>query len=312
MKKILSVLLSALLCLCFCITAYASDGEEEQEPADASTPRLMVTAYEAENGSVTPGESTAVKVKFKNQSQSKAVKNIKLSINDESGDIRPDGMGTQYVKSIKAGGTYTWELNLTASAAAQPGEHQLAVSCEYEDEYYNSYSAGDIIRLSVHQTVSLDYDGARLPVKVTQGDTVTVLVNLMNTGKTDLRNCRLAYEVEGLNAGGIVFAGEIPAGESTEAGANFQVSSEMLGETGGTVSIIYEDAYGEEYTKTETLSTTIVEKPEIISEEPEEEKKNPQWWAFLAGGAAAGGAAGAGIYATITSSKARREDELRL
>ena len=66
---------------------------------------------------------------------------------------------------------------------ALTGEHKLALSVEYEDKYYSSYSASDVIYVNVKQSVSLDYDSIQLPVKGNAGNTETVSPNLMNTGK---------------------------------------------------------------------------------------------------------------------------------
>jgi hypothetical protein len=312
MKRLFAILIAVLVCLSFSITAFADDDGEEVS-VDASTPRLMVTSYEVENGSISPNKKATVKVTIKNQSSTKAVKNVKLSLSEESGDIKPDGVGTEYVNAIYVGSTYTWQFDLTATSTAQIGEHQLTVNMEYEDKYYNTYSTSDVIRVNVTQTVNLDYDGAKLPTKVTQDDTVTVEINLMNTGKTDLRNCKIDYDVDGLESGGTTFVGEILAGENATGSTNLRVSSDKLGDIAGTVTISYEDAYGETHSKTVDVSTTIIEKVvQTQTEQEEETAKYPLWWAFFFGGIALGGSVGCAIPILIHSHRQRKEDEMRL
>lgn len=319
MKKFLVFIISIVMCLSFGITAYA-DGGDIVEPAtetttvDASQPRLMVTSYEVENGSITPNESSTVKVVFKNQSPTKAVKNIKLSLSEDSGDIKPEGMGTQYVSAIYAGSTYTWEFKLTASNTAQIGEHAVTVSTEYEDKDYNSYSSSDTLRINVRQSVSLDYDGATLPAKVVQDETITVDINLMNTGKTDLSNCKIDYNIDGLESGGVTFVGSINAGENKTGSANLRVNSENLGEVKGTITISYDDAYGKTYEENIDVSTNVIEKVVTTTENQEEEKtsKYPLWWVFLITGVVVGGVVGCIIPISINARKQRKEDEMRL
>lgn len=286
---------------------------EEESKENNSSPRLMVTGYEIENGFITPDGSTNLKITIKNTNPNKAVSNIKLSLTDESGEIKPDGMGTKFVSSIAAGGVYVWNVKLTAANTAAANEHKMNLSMEYEDENHSAYSASETLLVQVRQTASLDYNGAQLPSKVIQGNVSTVALTLMNTGKSTLYNCMFEFDVEGLNGGGSTFVGTINAGESGTGNANLRVSEEVLGKVNGTLTISYEDDYGEKYTKTVDVSTVIEEKAELSDTlNEEEEKQNNLWWLFLLIGLVVGGGLGFGIPYTINSNKQRKEDEKRL
>ncbi len=319
MKKIYIAIICFALCICSCFTAYAAEKDIESSPAaevtvDASQPRLMVTSYETENSGVMPNKKSKVKITFKNFSRTKAVKNIKLSLSEESGSIKCVDMPTKYVDSIGAGKTYTWETVLTASKTAQIGEYAVNVASEYEDSSYNAYSSSDIISITVKQTVSLDFDGAKLPLKVVQDDTQTLEINLMNTGKTDLRNCRIDFDIKGLESGGTTFVGEIPAGESKTGSANLRVNSSVVGDVKGKITIRYDDAYGKSYKKTAEISTKI-EKKVIKAQNKNEEKKEGKyklWWLFLIIGAVIGGGIGCAVPIAINAKKQRKNDELML
>ena len=277
-----------------------------------SKPYLMVTDYTIEGGSITPGEGRNVSVCIKNTNPSNAVSNIKLSLAEESGEIIPEGTGTAYVAKIEAGGTYTWSIALTAANTAKTGEHTVKLDMEYEGGSNSQFTASDIIRLPVRQSVKLDYSGAQLPAKTVQGETVTLSINLMNTGKSKLYNCMISCDIDSLESGGSVLVGEIPSGESKNGSLNLRVSSETLGEVSGVIKITYEDDFGETYEKTAELSTVIEEKVIKADTEEEEEKKNPLWWLFVLIGAIIGGALGYGIPYAIRSNKQRKEDEKRL
>ena len=287
---------------------------EEPTTEDNSTPRFMVTGYELSEKSLSPEKSAVLKVTFKNYSTTKALYNIKFSLTDPSGDILTVGMPTKYVKSIYAGSSYTWEIELKAINTATIGQHDLQVSAEYEDKNFGSYSSSDTVRIDVKQSVKLSYSGAILPKKVIQGDTQTVTIDLMNTGKSTIYNCTLSFDIEGMQSGGSVFVGNIEPATNAQGSANLRVDSDTLGEVTGKITITYEDDYGKEYKKTATVSTVIEEKVEQVATttEDEKEKKNPLWWLFILIGLAVGGGAGFGIPWLINDKKQRKEDDLRL
>lgn len=286
---------------------------EEETKENNSSPRLMVTDYKIENGFITPDGSASLKITIKNTNPKRAVSNIKLSLVDESGEIKPDSMGTKYVSAIAAGSVYTWNVKLTAANTAAANEHKMNLNMEYEDENHSPYSASDTLLVQVRQLASLDYSGAQLPVKVIQGNVTTVTLTLMNTGKSTLYNCMFEFSVDGLNGGGSTFVGTINAGESGTGNANLRVSEEILGKVSGTLTISYEDDYGEKYTQTVDVQTVIEEKAVLADNiNQEEEKQNNLWWLFLLIGLAVGGGLGFGIPYAINSSKQRKEDEKRL
>ena len=288
--------------------------KEEPTTEDNSTPRFMVTSYELSEKSLSPEKSAVLKVTFKNYSTTKALYNIKFSLTDPSGEILTVGMPTKYVKSVYAGSSYTWEIELKAINTASIGQHDLQVSTEYEDKNFGSYSSSDTVRIDVKQSVKLSYSGAVLPKKVIQGDTQTVTIELMNTGKSRIYNCTLDFDIEGMQSGGSVFVGNIEPATNAQGSANLRIDTDTLGEVTGKITITYEDDYGKEYKKIDDVSTVIEEKVEQIATttEDEKEKKNPLWWLFILIGLAVGGGAGFGIPWLINDKKQRKEDDLRL
>lgn len=287
--------------------------KDEPTAEDNSTPRFMVTGYELSEESLSPEKTALLKVTFKNYSTTKVLYNIKFSLNDPSGEILTVGMPSKYVKSVYTGGSYTWEIELKAINTATIGQHDLQITAEYEDKNFGSYSSSDTVRIDVKQSVKLKYSGATLPKKVIRGDTQTVNLELMNTGKSRIYNCTLDFDIEGMQSGGSVFVGNIEPAQSAQASANLRIDTDTLGEVSGKITITYEDDYGKEYKKTADVSTVIEEKVEsVATTEEEKEKKNPLWWLFILIGLAVGGSTGFGIPWLINDKKQRKEDDLRL
>lgn len=278
-----------------------------------SSPRLMVTSYKTEGGFISPEGKTTLSVTVKNMSKTTNVRNIKLSCSDESGEIRSESLDTMYVEALSAQSSYEWKHSITAVNTAAVGTHRMTFTAEYEDASGNALSSSDTLSVDVKQPAKLEYDGASLSPKSYQGETQSVSVTLINSGKSTLYNCKIDFDIKGLNSGGAVFVGEIAAGESQNGVGNLSVSDEMLGKTQGKITITYEDAFGKQYEKTEEVSTTIEKRPEKNEDEEEEEKKkNNLWWLFILIGIVVGGGTGFGITWYIFDKRQRKEDDLRL
>lgn len=90
MKKIMSV----LICICLGILVNVNVTE-------AATPRVMVSDYSIKEGEVIAGKEFTLTIMLKNTAV-KTVKNIKLSISTENGELLPAaGAGTAYVNQIE-------------------------------------------------------------------------------------------------------------------------------------------------------------------------------------------------------------------
>ena len=315
MKKILSLFISILLCFGIaipCVTAFADDGTDTETVVNSSVPRLMLSSYSVDGDYISPSEQTELSLTLKNYSRDKAIYNIKLSLSDDSGELRFDGTGTSFVQKINAGASYTWKIKAGAAANAVIGAHKLTVTSEYEDEYYSAFSNSDTVTVNVKQLTELSYDGIVLPSKLTEESSSSISVILMNTGKSVVKNARVSLDVSGITTGGILFIGEVPVGESKSSAINFNVNSGVTGEIKGTATLTYENDFGEEFTQSIDLLSTVEPKKEVTGEEVEEKSKYPLWWLFVLVGFAVGGGVGALIPILIHSYKQRKEDELRL
>lgn len=291
----------------------AKKATKKETTQNTSRPQLIVTSYSLDGKYVSPSKSANLSVILKNESKNKTIKNLKLTISEEKNDIKFK-RETYYIDEIKPKGTYSLNIELTAAKTAEIGEHKLVLASTYEDKYFNSFESSDNILINVKQKTALDYDGIKLPKKLTQDDTATMEVNLMNTGKSAIRNAKISFDIDGLETGGVLFIGEIKAGESKTGSANFQVSSSKLGDVKGTATLSYEDDFGKSYKESISLSSTIIKKKAVKSDGDIDKKKSKfsLWWLFLLIGLAIGGGVGAIIPISINARKKRKEDDLRL
>ncbi|MDW7650938.1 MAG: hypothetical protein SCK29_14220 [Bacillota bacterium] len=305
----------------FVLYAHVGDGidpstsEPEPVQAPSSQPKLMVESYKLDQAYLEAGESAALTVTIRNTSSSQSVKNIKFAFSDGSGEILPVGTGTKYRGKIAKGSTYSWSFDIMAATTAQSKPHLATISMEYEDSHGNPISTSDQVVLQVRQPVRLEYEEPAMPVRVTQGDTPTLTMTLMNLGKSTIYNALLKVDIPGLSSGGIILVGTIQPGNSQTGRTNFRVGSDVLGTVEGLLHLSYEDEYGEYYEKEIPLSTTIEKNlditPAVVESVSSPVSAFPRV-AYIAGG----------IFFIILAyillsryhkqKKAREEDEMRL
>ena len=266
----------------------AKKAAKKKTTQNASRPQLIVTSYSLDGKYVSPSKSANLSVILKNESKDKSIKNLKLTISEEKNNIKFK-RETYFVDEIKPKCTYTLNIELTAAKTAEIGEHKLVLASTYEDKYFTSFESSDNILINVKQKTALDYDGIILPKKLTQDDTATMEVNLMNTGKSAIRNAKISFDIDGLETGGV-------------------------GDVKGTATLSYEDDFGKSYSESIPLSSTIIKKKAVKSDSDMDKKKSKLslWWLFLLIGLAIGGGVGAIIPISINLSKKHKEDDLRL
>jgi hypothetical protein len=259
----------------------------EQTAEPQPKPKLMVESYSLDKPYLEAGGSATLTVTVRNTSAAQLVKNVKLSFTEESGEILPAGTGAGYYKEIAKNGTVTWTVQLNATTGAQSKPHIAAIAMEYEDGEGTALNASDRAVIEVRQSVRLEYEEPSLPTRLTQGDTPTFSINLMNMGKSALNNVLLTFDIPGLSNGGSVLVGTIAPGEAKTGTTNFQIAKAALGSIAGTFTLSYEDEYGEHYKKELPLATTIEKKTETAA--PADSQKAAvkaliPWWVPVACG----------------------------
>lgn len=239
----------------------------------AGQPKLMVYSYSTDPEYLHAGGTGTVSVSLYNTSKTKQIRNLKVTFSVDDNEVLPVEMGTKYLSRIKANGWYLWEFEISAIDTAKSGVHPAAITMEYEDTDGNAYTATDSLFIRVRQSVSLSYDEPALDTRLTQGDTPSFSMNLMNTGKSTIYNAMLTFDIPGISNGGSVLVGTIESGDSKTGTTNLRIDSDTLGEVKGTITLTYEDDYGKTYTKEFPVSTTVEEKVQI--QPPTEEEEQP-------------------------------------
>ena len=178
MKKIISV----LICICFAILMSVNITE-------AATPRVMVADYSIKEGEVIAGKEFTLTIQLKNTAV-RAVKNVKLSISTENGELLPeDGAGTAYVNQIEGDSEEKFTFKMKAAHGLEEKAYKLSLKTEYESSGGIEYTVEDsvFIPVSLEQRLSVT-DIFLADEQIELGDTVEISAEVNNLGEGTLYN----------------------------------------------------------------------------------------------------------------------------
>lgn len=205
-KKVLKKGISVYICICIAILASAIVTE-------AATPRVMVADYSIKEGNVVAGKEFTLNITLKNTA-ARMVKNVKLSITTENGELLPvAGAGTAYVTQIEGDSEEEISFKMIAANGLEEKAYKISLKTEYESSSGMEYTVEDsvFVPVTLEQRLSVtDFfmeDGLKL------GDTVEISAEVNNLGEGTLYN--VSARVEGDNLKELEsYVGNIESGKS--------------------------------------------------------------------------------------------------
>lgn len=242
------------------------------------------------------GQEAELTAVFRNMSRSEAAYNMKVTLKP-SDDSVALAASSFYFTKVSAQETITLSTAVQAALKAEPKKTAVTAAFEYENVKGETYTSEETVMIEVYQPVHAGIEDFHFEDMVYSQETITTKLRICNTGRTEIYNVKAELEGQGLFAVETVFAGTIEAGafydgsvkvyvgtrNMTASGVNSidegETKGSAYGETSGTLKLIYEDAYGQEYTEISEF-TTIIMKPRVIELKAEKEEKGTnQWWA---------------------------------
>lgn len=249
MKKIFIL----FMCMCFGILGRVT-------VVCAATPRVMVSDYQIKEGEVIAGKDFTLTLTLKNTA-SKVVKNIKLTISTENGELLPaQGAGTAYVEQIDANSEEKLTFNMTAASGLEEKAYKLSLKTEYESSGGIEYTVDEnvFIPVSLEQRVSVtDVFVAEDSIEI--GDTVEISAVVNNLGGGTLYN--VTARITGDNVKETeTYVGNIESGKSGMVDALTKAIVVTEGDhKENRILISYEDKAGNVYEKEEEIEIKVAE-----------------------------------------------------
>lgn len=211
----------------------------------AATPRLMVTDYSVEGGSVVGGKEFDLKIILTNTATKSSVKNIKVTIATANGEMLPvEGAGTAYIETMSANTEEELTFKMKAVKGLEEKSYKVTIKTEYESTSGMEYVVEDSIFLPVTMEQRLmvtDIYVAGNDVHI--GEDVEVTAKVSNLGEGSLYNVTVELYGEGIDSMN-TYLGNIESGKSGNVDI-ITTASEMTNMNSKTyLKITYEDIDG--------------------------------------------------------------------
>ncbi len=258
--------------LSFIICMYAAVSASGVQMVQAANPRVMVSDYSIEEGEVLAGEGFTLHISLKNTA-AKAVKNVKLTITTEQGELLPvEGAGTAYIDKIDANKETEFVFSMMAIEGLQEKSYKLSLKTEYEDGNGVEYTVEEAVFIPVGLEQRVSVTDIFIPESyIALGDTVEVTAKVNNLGDGTLYN--VTARLEGSNfAEAESYIGNIESGKSGTIDVLSKASavSKQFGDK-NEIIVTYEDRKGtvheEKFEIGVSVSTPTYENLEKVKEE---------------------------------------------
>ncbi|MGL6199909.1 MAG: COG1361 S-layer family protein [Lachnospiraceae bacterium] len=247
----------------------AGGSTDSSDSTNGSVPRVIVTGFTTEPGTVKAGSDFKLVVHLKNTSKKTAVSNMVLDFSapTEGTDanttapafLPTSGSNTIYIERIKAEGTMDVSLNLNAKADLVQKPYGLDISMKYEDSNATQHTSESSISVPVKQDARFEFSEIEIsPESISPGGEANVMCSMYNLGRIKLYNVKASFEGEGIKAND-VFVGNVESGAT--ASIDGMITGEAATSGDGKVKMIvtYEDEGGNISTVEEEFTLFVAE-----------------------------------------------------
>ena len=204
----------------------------------------MRPALENVSADLRVGENGALTATLVNTDPYAEMRDILLTVSDESGDILSAGSDSLRLGSLMPGERAQVFYPLSVQPDAAVKAHTLNLTLTWT-ALGADMSWTEKRTLAVTQEIRLERGALQGAASVVAGDTAVLTLPLMNMGRGDVRNVLATLTLPGLCERQSVLVGAIASGESAQARLSFAADGEA-GTYTGVFSVTGEDVWGNE------------------------------------------------------------------
>lgn len=275
-----------------------TDGKIEkiaQPVVDTPTaePVVYISKTVLEPTTAQAGESFTMTVTLKNSITTKYVRNMLVTV--DTGNVQIDleeDSNIFPIEKIDKGGEVELTLHFSTEPAIPSGKYPINFSFKYDSSKTLNLSSTGATVVEIQQPANMELVMPRFADSVSVGETVPVTFQVMNMGRSSMYNVRCVVSGYGLVPSNTGYIGTMEAGTSKNTKVELYIialnassgneNGPQYGNTTGTVTLIYEDETGQEYSQEATFDTTVnrpvVQLPQNNTEEEKAEQRVGSWW----------------------------------
>lgn len=263
-----------------------------QVDTPTAEPVVYISKTVMEPETVQAGESFAMTVTLKNSITTKSVRNMLVTVDtgnvhitlDEDSNIFP-------VEKIDAGGEVEMTVHFSTDASIPSGKYPITFSFQYDSSKTLKLSSTGASVVEIQQPANMELVMPRFSDSVSVGETIPISFQVMNMGRSAMYNVRCVVSGYGFAPSNTGYIGTMEAGTSANTKVDLYIialnasegneNGSQYGDTTGTVTLIYEDENGKEFSQ-ESLFDTTVKRPVVdisqLQTETDDEETVGQWW----------------------------------
>lgn len=197
------------------------DGAEDDK-AQISKPRIIVTGFETAPAQVYAGETFTLTIHVKNTSRTASVTNVlfDMQAKEEGKDedskfaafLPTSGSSSVYVDSLAPGASKDLVIEMSAKSDLSQKPYVLDVNMKYDAKEAADLTDTASVSIPIYQEQRCETGDAEvMPTDITVGGQANIMFDVYNTGKTTLYNVWVKFEGDSIT-GGDSFLGTIASG----------------------------------------------------------------------------------------------------
>lgn len=252
---------------------------------DGSVPRVIVTGFDTDPGTVKAGSNFKLVIHLKNTSKKTAVMNMLFDLQapasgtDEAAEapafLPVSGSSSVYLDKISAGGTKDISIDLNSRADLIQKPYSITMTMKYEDGNATQYEGESSLAIPVTQKARFEFSEIKImPDTVEVYEEANVTCSLYNLGRVKMYNVKARFEGDAIESEE-QFIGNLESGSTGTIDGIVTAVAESYDESNCKLVLTYEDDSGKEYSVEQPFTMTVTAQTEpadmgTMQELPEE------------------------------------------
>ena len=244
-----------------------SSGGGSAGAGDGSVPRVIVTGFDTDPGTVKAGNNFKLVIHLKNTSKKTAVTNMLFDLQapasgtDQAAEapafLPVSGSSSVYLDKIPADGTKDISIDLNSRADLIQKPYSITMTMKYEDSNAVQYEGESSLAIPVTQEARFEFSEIQvMPDTVAVYEEANITCSLYNLGRVKMYNVKARFEGDAIE-GEEQFVGNLESGSTGTIDGIVTAIAESYEESNCKLVLTYEDDSGKEYTVEQPFTMTV-------------------------------------------------------